>query len=359
MPGFCGLLRYLHCTYIPYSLRITALCLLFSLLSTTAFCQRTLRRVIAKPGDGAHTLLHRYGLNSTQQFRRFIELNKKKLAPHNGLLAGRAYLLPAAVPARRTASAARPAPTHTRTMLQAPLFGPKYARVSVLDHRMRGAVYYLSAGHGGPDPGAIGHYGSHTLAEDEYAYDVTVRLARVLMQHDATVYVLVQDPNDGIRDANILPMDHDEVTFPHQRIPLNQLSRLRQRVTQANKLYAHHKGAYQRLLALHVDSRAKGQNIDVFFYHHARSQAGQRLAKNIHRVFTARYKRAQPNRVYSGQVSTRSSLYAVRTSHAPAVFMELGNIQNPQDQRRFLVADNRQALANWIYEGLLADYLQR
>ncbi|UOQ77891.1 N-acetylmuramoyl-L-alanine amidase [Hymenobacter sp. 5516J-16] len=220
-------------------------------------------------------------------------------------------------------------------------------------------MYYLSPGHAGPDPGAIGQYGTYKLAEDEYAYDVTIRLARVLMEHGATVYMMVQDPNDGIRDESVLKMDYDELTYPQQRIPLSQLGRLRQRMTQVNKLYARHKGAYQRLLSLHVDSRSAGQNIDVFFYHHQNSQAGLRLAKNIHKVFTARYKRAQPTRPYSGNVSIRSSLYEVRTSHAPAVFMELGNIRNSKDQRRFVVADNRQALANWIYEGLLADYTGR
>ncbi|RSK31848.1 N-acetylmuramoyl-L-alanine amidase [Hymenobacter metallilatus] len=247
----------------------------------------------------------------------------------------------------------------TQPLLPATLFGAGYSPVPVRDRALRGAVYYLSPGHGGPDPGAIGKYGSFKLAEDEYAYDVTVRLARVLLEHGATVYVLVQDPNDGIRDQNVLPVDYDEVTYPRQVIPLSQLGRLRQRIAQVNKLYAHHKGAYQRLLSLHVDSRSEGQNIDVFFYHHANSTAGLRLAKNIHKVFTNRYKRAQPNRPYSGNVSERGSLYEVRTSHAPAVFMELGNIRNAKDQRRFVVPDNRQALANWIYEGLLADYTGR
>ena len=97
----------------------------------------------------------------------------------------------------------------------------------------------------------------------------------------------------------------------------------------------------------------------MFFYHHANSPAGRRLARNIHQVFTSRYRRAQPNRPYAGNVSERSGLYEVRTSHAPAVFMELGNIRNARDQQRFLRADNRQALANWIYEGLLADYTKR
>ena len=105
--------------------------------------------------------------------------------------------------------------------------------------------------------------------------------------------------------------------------------------------------------------RSAGQTTDVFFYHHAGSAPGLRLAKNIHQVFTNRYRQAQPNRPYSGSVSERSSLYEVHNSHAPAVFMELGNIRNQRDQRRFVVPDNRQALANWIYEGLLADYTGR
>nr|WP_246455271.1 N-acetylmuramoyl-L-alanine amidase [Hymenobacter citatus] len=336
-------------------------------VSISAFCQSTYRRAVAKPGDGVHTLLYRYGLTPSQHGRQFRELNKKNLTSRNGLIVGRTYLLPrkTATPTRAASkaqeAATAPATTASRAAISPrALFGPRYGPAPVRDHLLHGAVYYLSPGHGGPDPGAIGTYGSNKLAEDEYAYDITLRLARVLMAHDATVYMMVQDPNDGIRDESVLAMDNDEVTYPNQVIPLNQLARLRQRITQVNKLHARHKGAYQRLLCLHVDSRSAGQNIDVFFYHHANSKAGLSLAKNIHKVFTARYKRAQPNRAtYSGNVSIRSSLYEVRTSHAPAVFMELGNIRNAKDQRRFLVDDNRQALANWICDGLIADYKRK
>nr|WP_246558770.1 N-acetylmuramoyl-L-alanine amidase [Hymenobacter piscis] len=335
-------------------MRFSVLVGLLFLICPGVLAQRVPATVVARPGDGAHALLRRYGLTSSQHFQQFLTLNKANLTAGNGLVAGRTYRLPTGA-----VTPARPAPPVSASALQAPVFGPSYARVIVRDRALRGAVYYLSAGHGGPDPGAIGKYGAYRLAEDEYAYDVTLRLARVLLEHGATVYMLVQDPNDGIRDASILPIDHDEVTYPHQRIPLSQLRRLQQRIAQANKLYARHKGAYQRLLALHVDSRSAGQNIDVFFYHHANSPAGLRLARNIHQVFTNRYRRAQPNRPYAGNVSERSGLYEVRTSHAPAVFMELGNIRNARDQQRFLRADNRQALANWIYEGLLADYTRK
>ncbi|GAB3238261.1 N-acetylmuramoyl-L-alanine amidase [Hymenobacter seoulensis] len=350
-------------------MRRSALFVLFFLISLSAFCQRGYRRVVAKPGDGVHTLLYRYGLNPRQHMRQFQQLNQGRLSRNKSLVIGRTYLLPraSAAPNRAKtaksstkpaskASAKTTAATRGTAMPVSQLFGPTYGRVQPRDGALRGAVYYLSSGHGGPDPGAIGQYGANKLAEDEYAYDVTVRLARVLMEHGAKVYVMVQDPNDGIRDEAVLKMDYDEVGHPSQRIPLSQVYRLRQRIAEVNRLHARHKGAYQRLLALHVDSRSAGQNIDVFFYHHPKNASGLRLAKNIHKVFTERYRRAQPNRPYSGNVSERGTLFEVRNSLAPAVFMELGNIRNQKDQRRFVVADNRQALANWIYEGLLADY---
>ncbi|MVM39045.1 N-acetylmuramoyl-L-alanine amidase [Spirosoma sp. HMF3257] len=239
------------------------------------------------------------------------------------------------------------------------LLGPKYAHVAVKDQKLRGAVYYLVSGHGGPDPGALGKYGKYILPEDEYAYDVTIRLARALMEHGATIYMIVRDLNDGIRDANVLKLDHDEVAYPNQKIPLNQTLRLRQSTDAVNKLHRKHGEAYQRMVTIHVDSRSEGQNIDVFFYHHENSKVGKRLAKHIHKSFKSGYKRSQPTRNYLGTVSDRSSLYVVKNSHPPTVFIELGNIRNDKDQQRFLLADNRQALANWICAGLQTDYKTR
>ncbi|MBC8151559.1 MAG: N-acetylmuramoyl-L-alanine amidase [Bacteroidetes bacterium] len=244
-------------------------------------------------------------------------------------------------------------------VLTMPLFGARYARVTVKDQQLSGSVYYLASGHGGPDPGAVGKYGKYALAEDEYAYDVTIRLARVLMEHGAKVYMIVQDPNDGIRDTGVLPIDYDEVAYPRQTIPRNQTARLKQGTLAVNNLYARHKKSYQRSIVIHVDSRSIGQTIDVFFYHHNRSPAGQKLARHIHRTFGARYKRAQPGRAYLGTVSTRNTLYVVKNTTPPTVFIELGNIQNDKDQRRFVIPDNRQALANWLYEGIRTDYRSR
>lgn len=72
-------------------------------------------------------------------------------------------------------------------------------------------------------------------------------------------------------------------------------------------------------------------------------------------TFERKYDRHQPNRGFEGTVSSRN-LYVLLNSTPPALFVELGNIQNSFDQRRFVISDNRQALANWMREGLIADF---
>ena len=67
----------------------------------------------------------------------------------------------------------------------------------------------------------------------------------------------------------------------------------------------------------------------------------------------------QPGRTYTGTFEDRSNLYLVKHTLPPTAFIEIGNIRNQRDQRRILDPDNRQALANWICQGLLLDYEAR
>jgi N-acetylmuramoyl-L-alanine amidase len=39
-----------------------------------------------------------------------------------------------------------------------------------------------------------------------------------------------------------------------------------------------------------------------------------------------------------------------------ALFIELGNINHTRDQQRLIYENNRQALANWMCEGVMADF---
>lgn len=308
--------------------------------------------VTAERGEGIYRLLIRNGYAFPEYLEAFIELNKGRLGPENTLYAGRKYKLPSKEGAATKATATKPAATTVRMEM----FGRDYADVEIVDNQLKGAVYHLVAGHGGPDPGAVGSYGQQQLCEDEYAYDVTLRLARNLVQHGAKVYMITLDPNDGIRDESYLKPDKDEVCYPNLKIPLNQTRRLQQRTDAVNTLYRKNKGSYQRMIAIHVDSRSRGENIDVFFYHDRRSSNGKKTAKTLQNTFQQKYDEHQPGRGYNGTVSDRS-LYVVRNTIPVAVYIEIGNMNHHRDQQRFIIPSNRQALANWLFEGLLEDYL--
>lgn len=312
----------------------------FFVLSTYGVAQKN-PTVKALEGEGVYALLRRNNLDPSTYYSSFLALNKANLGKNESLISGRTYFLPVEV-------------NHGAY----PIFGAKYADVKKIDNEMGGAIFYLVSGHGGPDPGAVGKINGHIVAEDEYAYDITLRLARKLIEHGALVYMIIRDNNDGIRNNKYLALDKDEKCYPNKTIPLDKNARLRQRVAAVNSLYKKYRAqgrTYQRCVVIHVDSRSKRQNIDVFFYHHQYSKSGKKLANQLQATFAANYKKHQPGRGYNGTVSHRN-LYLLKRTDPPAVFIELGNINNAKDQRRFINSDNREALAKWLYEGLRTNY---
>lgn len=292
---------------------------------------------VPRSGEGIAVFLKR--LQRTESWHRaeFKRLNKGKFDKNGGLKLGVKYVLP---PLRKEGIE--------------PLFGKRYARYPIESDELKGACFYLVSGHGGPDPGAIGILGSRELHEDEYAYDIVLRLARCLLMKGARVHIIIQDARDGIRDDLYLSNSRRE-TCMGARIPLNQIERLRQRCNKINALAAKEGNGYGRAVFVHLDSRSKKEQTDVFFYHTPGHAFGKRTAETLHRTFSRKYGKHQPGRGFSGTIGSRN-LYVLRHTRPASVFLELGNIQNKRDQQRFILADNRQALANWICEGLVDDY---
>ena len=230
------------------------------------------------------------------------------------------------------------------------------AKIKKESNDLNNQVFYILSGHGGPDPGAMCRIGNASICEDEYAYDVSLRLAKLLLQNGAIVHLIIQDPNDGIRDESILKIDHDEICKTKDAIPLNQVKRLRQRVDAVNELYEKERKSdskkTHKVISIHVDSRSRGLKQDVFFYHAPGSNSGNLLANRLQDVFRAKYEMHQKGRGYEGSVSSRN-LYVLRNTTPTAVFVELANIQNKHNHKRILPYTNRQVLANWLYEGLI------
>lgn len=343
---------------------------LFSLIAFQSIAQDTHKKVVAAKGDGIYSLLRSNGLDPKTYLKTFIELNRENLNSENGLFVGRTYLLPTVeekvvkpdeeVVQPDSVDLSTQKATEILEKREYAIFGSKYSTVYIESKKLEGAVFYLIAGHGGPDPGAVETYNGTLITEDEYAYDVTLRLARKLIAHGALVYLIIRDPNDGIRDERILKVDHDEVNYPEKTIPRNHTLRLKQRAESVNALYEKNKKyTYQRLIETHVDSRSKGENIDVFFYYHEASKNGKRLAENIQNTFKQKYARYQPKRTYSGTIEPRSELYIIKNTKPAVLYIEIGNLKSTKDQRRILDYENRDAMAKWIVEGVILDYQQK
>ncbi len=315
----------------------------------------------AKPvqGEGIHAFLRRNNRSGGEYYQKFIELNQSKLGKDKRLKLGVSYQLP---PLAKTNSTKQTESTKQTTLKtgKEPLFGEKLAEYEIVSDRLKGACFFLVSGHGGPDPGAITKVGNQILHEDEYAYDIMLRLARNLLQEGATVHIIIQDAKDGIRDDKYLSNSKRE-TCMGKEIFQEQTPRLKQQSDRINSLSKKSNAKYQRAIFIHLDSRSKKSSdhkkpIDMYFFYWLKSVKGKQLANTLKETVRANYQNAQPGRGYNGPIKD-SNLYVLRKTKPVSILAELGNIQNEgRDRDRFLKSDNRQAVANWLCKGLIKDY---
>lgn len=381
--------------------------LLISFLTINVFSQSNdYVSTTPKSGDGIINLLKRYGLPDDKDYvEAFKELNKNNLTQNDGLFTDKTYFLPISiykyngtsirstignndwdyaviiqkynekmtslgikendyrqdkilwVPMLEITGESTDVKKENKPKVKNniyPIFGKKYEKVSPISNKLSGMIFYIVGGHGGPDPGAIGFQAGYELHEDEYAYDVSLRLARKLLEHGAEVKIIVQDENDGIRDDRYLNNSDKEKYIGGIEIPRNQLARLQKRAEIINNIYYENSktAKSQYVIITHVDSRITNKMIDIFFYYKENSAEGSSLANTLLETIEDKYHKAQPGRGYEGSVSSRN-LYMLRKTIPISIYIELGNIQNDRDQKRILEVNNRQAIANWLTDGII------
>ena len=295
--------------------------------------------VTAKDGDGIYSLLRREGVEPTPSaVSEFKSTNASALKGRDVLLVGRKYRVP------------------SLSKVYA-IFGSAYEKVPVLTTRLDGHVYYVVAGHGGPDPGTIGEYKGEMLPEDEIAYDTALRLARNLIQESATVYIIVRDENDGIRDTESFKHDVDEVYLGGTKIARSHSRRLRDRTKIINRLYDENKSwaKSQQVISLHVDAYGAKIEPQIDVHFKTASKSGYALSKALRDTMAAKYAEFQPNRRYRGGIDNTANLWVLNNTKPVAVLVELGNIRHPGDQYRLVKPGNRQAIADWLLDGLIHD----
>lgn len=330
----------IRCTACACALALACTASLSGLFAPVASAQ-TMDVATAAPerGDGIWTLLRRNGIAPTPaSVAEFKKLNADRLRGRDQLRTDISYRLPGGA----------------RASIH-PIFGAKYERVAHKSTALQGNVYYLVGGHGGPDPGSIGRYRGKRVYEDEIAYDTMLRTARELISHGATVEIIIQD-DDGIRDEEHLRGDKDERHADGSAIALNPVKRLKARTELINSLYMKHRATAreQRVLAFHVDAtglRMEPQ-IDVHFVH--ATPSGYAVSRTLSNTMRAKYAAHQPGRGYHERIERRN-LYILKNTIPVAVLVELGNIRHQGDQIRLMKPSNRQALAEWLTDGVLAE----
>jgi N-acetylmuramoyl-L-alanine amidase len=333
---------------------IKFLTLFFFLLFTISLTAQN--RALPREGEGIYAFLRRNNC-SEKDYPAFVELNKGKFGKNNSLRLGIYYTLPERMGTGNTETVLT-APIQqgqTEIKKKEPLFGKKYEEYTINKNpRLKGACFFLVSGHGGPDPGAVVKVDGRDLNEDEYAYDIMLRLARNLLQEGATVHIIIQDAKDGIRDERYLTNSKRE-TCMGAEIPLNNVARLKQRTDKVNALSQKAQEKYQRAIYIHLDSQGNKRQLDVYFFYQKDNANSRKLASALRNTMETQYKMHQPNRGFSGTISPKN-LHVLRETKQPAVFAELANMRNTFDQKRYLEVNNRQALANWLLRGLIQDY---
>ena len=208
-------------------------------------------------GEGIYSLLDRNGIQPTSaNVSEFKSLNSNRMLANGGLRRGTSYVLPVSGTIRYD------------------LFGDDYASIKKESSALGNVAFFLVSGHGGRDPGAVGTRDGKPLHEDEYAYDVTLRVAHGLMSHGAEIHMMVTD-DDGIRDTKYLTPDQDERNADGS--PVSRNKRVQERVEQINVLAKKSTAQIKRVIEIHVDARERSSTqVDVHFYYN--SPQGLRLS---------------------------------------------------------------------------------
>jgi LysM repeat protein/N-acetylmuramoyl-L-alanine amidase len=122
------------------------------------------------------------------------------------------YERPSPLSARESRREERPLPESVEERYQAGLklinrYNKEIDAMGRLSNRLAGYHIVLDAGHGGRDPGAVVRKTLNGQAryfvEDEYNYDVVMRLYALLRRHGATVSLTTLSPEHTVRDNDI------------------------------------------------------------------------------------------------------------------------------------------------------------
>lgn len=216
-----------------------------------------------------------------------------------------------------------------------------------------GWAVVLDAGHGGMDPGASGIHNDKLVVEDEYVYDVTLRIRRMIRAKGGLVFMTTKDAV-GERNWDTFSV------FPHMRterfvsdgtIVQAGTAGLRKRLRIGNQVRHRYSGHQQAWISVHFDVRSGGNDDGVRII---ASNTELRLAKSLERSFdNAKRLRDDDPIVVNGDRDhgiRRLFILSGENRIKEKVLIELGNFRSKDDLWR---------IRNWIVREAYAKAIVR
>ncbi|KAF0196826.1 MAG: N-acetylmuramoyl-L-alanine amidase CwlD [Bacillota bacterium] len=189
-------------------------------------------------------------------------------------------------------------------------------------------IVAIDPGHGGVDPGALGHNGMH---EKAIVLNIALKL-RSLLQSSGAIVVMTRDTDTDLSEASLG----------------NQYSRRKRQDLERRVELIDNSGA-ELLVSIHVNSIASGRWAGGQAFYSPGSDQGKLLAQSLQSALKEVLKN-------TNRQAATGDYYIMRESQTLASLVEVGFISNPQEGRLLAQDDYQNKVAWAIYVGILKHF---
>ncbi|WP_205783290.1 LysM peptidoglycan-binding domain-containing protein [Flagellimonas allohymeniacidonis] len=280
--------------------------------------------VIAESGDGIYSILRKQGVDPVKYYQAFIELNEENIKDGSFLYVGREYQIPFAPDSFKNKAIRVTLPEE----VEEPIFESGLNALNRKSNRLGNAVYYLITE-------------TSDSSGDRFTKQIGVNLARELMVHGATVFIL-----EDKREKH--PKENEEVLADQNGMGVF--------VDAVNKRFLKHSGKYQRLLVIRSNGTIQNGKINVAVYHHEKSKEGQRLAANIEEIFKQHGANNKRFKDVQTVLEDKNSLYLAKNVLPAISLLDITGSSQSSNPKEIQVSSNRNAFARWLTNGIMKDY---
>lgn len=191
---------------------------------------------------------------------------------------------------------------------------------------LAGQVIVLDAGHGGPDPGAVSRDG---VLEKDIALNIALRLRDYLQQSGAYV-VMTRETDTDLADEGTKGVRNRKVEDLKARVKL---------IKETDPHF---------VVSIHLNSMGSPRWHGAQTFYHPVFEESKRLAHLI------QHQLVQDLKNTTRVAKQDSRIYLLKSSHVPAVMVEVGFLSHPQEAQLLGEDAYQERLAASIYRGVLA-----